>query len=377
MEDEIRFEVSGGAGGTRVTARWKGQELELSPLWLRERCQDGAHLDARTRQRLYNPHAFPPDLELRDAQVSGDSLRLSFSDGYQGTYDTGPLKLDFDEWDGCPAPVPWRPSTLGEVRFDWEAFDAGGGEFVRCLEAFLTYGFVIVGNTPTDPLAILDIAGRFGKVRDTNFGKYFEVYARLDPEEANDLAYTSLGLDPHTDNPYRDPVPGIQLLHCLANETSGGLSTLADSLAVTDELRRRDPGAFELLATVPVRYHFWDRDAELIERLPMVCRDWRGRVTGIHYSPKLDHLPLLPPADVRRFHEARRLLADLFSGDEFEFRFMLQPGEFVMFDNNRVVHGRTGFDRAQGRRHLQGCYIDRDHPRSLYRVLRRQGVRGK
>ncbi|MGO9933925.1 MAG: hypothetical protein ACLPV8_19230, partial [Steroidobacteraceae bacterium] len=44
----------------------------------------------------------------------------------------------------------------------------------------------------------------------------------------------------------------------------------------------------------------------------------------------------------------------------------------VMFDNCRLLHGRTGFDPAQGLRHLQGCYIDIDGPRSLYRVLRRR-----
>ena len=35
-------------------------------------------------------------------------------------------------------------------------------------------------------------------------------------------------LAPHTDNPYRNPVPCIQLLHCIENEVSGGLSTLVD-----------------------------------------------------------------------------------------------------------------------------------------------------
>ena len=43
-----------------------------------------------------------------------------------------------------------------------------------------------------------------------------------------------------------------------------------------------------------------------------------------------------------------------------------------MFDNCRLLHGRTGFDPREGLRHLQGCYIDSDGPRSLYRVLRRR-----
>jgi gamma-butyrobetaine dioxygenase len=42
-----------------------------------------------------------------------------------------------------------------------------------------------------------------------------------------------------------------------------------------------------------------------------------------------------------------------------------------MFDNRRLLHGRTAFDTNEGERHLQGCYIDSDGPRSLYRVLNR------
>jgi gamma-butyrobetaine dioxygenase len=43
-----------------------------------------------------------------------------------------------------------------------------------------------------------------------------------------------------------------------------------------------------------------------------------------------------------------------------------------MFDNCRLLHGRSAFDPSEGLRHLQGCYIDIDGPRSLYRVLRRR-----
>ena len=60
---------------------------------------------------------------------------------------------------------------------------------------------------------------------------------------------------------------------------------------------------------------------------------------------------------------------------DFEIRFLLGDGDLVMFDNCRLLHGRTGFDPAEGLRHLQGCYIDIDGPRSLYRVLRRRRAR--
>ena len=55
--------------------------------------------------------------------------------------------------------------------------------------------------------ALIRIADLFGYVRETNYGKWFEVRSEIN---AINLAYTNLGLQAHTDNPYRDPVPTIQ-----------------------------------------------------------------------------------------------------------------------------------------------------------------------
>jgi gamma-butyrobetaine dioxygenase len=47
------------------------------------------------------------------------------------------------------------------------------------------------------------------------------------------------------------------------------------------------------------------------------------------------------------------------------------PGDLVMFDNRRVLHGRDSFDPQGGQRHLQGCYVDRDDVYSRLRILQR------
>jgi gamma-butyrobetaine dioxygenase len=81
---------------------------------------------------------------------------------------------------------------------------------------------------------------------------------------------------------------------------------------------------------------------------------------------------LLDAATTRRFQRARRRLSELFADPRFELRFPLRAGELMMFNNSRVLHGRTAYDPNEGRRHLQGCYIDLDGPRSLYRTLSRR-----
>lgn len=65
----------------------------------------------------------------------------------------------------------------------------------------------------------------FGYVRETNYGRHFVVRTEVNP---TNLAYTGLGLQAHTDNPYRDPVPSIQVLYCLESSAAGGENMVVD-----------------------------------------------------------------------------------------------------------------------------------------------------
>ncbi|MCB2028297.1 MAG: TauD/TfdA family dioxygenase, partial [Rhodoferax sp.] len=74
----------------------------------------------------------------------------------------------------------------------------------------------------------------------------------------------------------------------LQNETSGGLSTLVDSLAVAQQLQQEDPEGFALLASVPVRYEYRDADTWLVAVQPMIELTGKGAMMGVFYSPRLD-----------------------------------------------------------------------------------------
>ena len=364
----VRLELQTAPPG--VLARTGGTAVQLPALWLRERCQDPVHLDPHTEQRLFDPHRLSEDLSLVSAEESSDGrARLAFSDGYSGEYELRRLAAELDQEDGLPPEIPWRADlALDAISVDGGALDSDEVR-LRAAEILLSHGIVIIRNLSTHPECILEVARRFGYVRETNFGRLFEVYSR---PGSNDLAYRPVPLGAHTDNPYREPVPGVQLLHCLVNETSGGWSTLVDSLSVAEVLAQEDPQGLELLACTPVRFRFIDANEELIERRPIVQRDAGGRMTGVHYSPRLDYLPLLDAATTRRFQRARRRLSELFADPRFELRFPLAAGELMMFNNSRVLHGRTAYDPDEGHRHLQGCYIDLDGPKSLYRTLGRR-----
>ena len=354
-----------------------GQRHAIHPLWLRERCQDASTLDLRTGQRLQDPSDFDPQLALiAVTQIEPGRLQVRFSDGHEADFLERDIlaeaALPVGDHD-LPAPRLWDSTLQLSRRFRWSS-QPSDQELADWLAQFLELGFIIFTQVPTRPGAILRVASVFGYIRETNFGALFDV--RSTPE-ASDLAYTAVALDPHTDNPYRWPVPGVQLLHCLVNQTSGGLSTLVDGFAAAEALRSRDGEAFRLLSQTAVRFRYRDAATNLVASAPPIELDVTGRVQAVHFSPRLDFVPLGPPAQLASYYRARRAFDHLLRSPEFEIRFLLNAGELVMMDNRRLLHGRTGFEPAEGLRHLQGCYIDIDGPRSLYRVLGRRSVNSK
>jgi gamma-butyrobetaine dioxygenase len=362
------IEVRDEEGHPVVVAVGPDGTVVLPALWLRERSQAPDQLDPVTGQRLFDPHRLPPDLAVVAAHVDDGAVEVAFTDGHREAFPVEALLAASELGDGCPAPRPWRAELGVPPRHDWAAM--GGDEGLRAAVGdLLALGVIVVDGVETVEGTVLEVAGRLGYVRDTNFGRLFDV--RTVPD-SNDLAYRAIALGPHTDNPYREPVPGIQLLHCLVNETTGGWSTLVDALAVTEQLAAEDPDALALLCSVPVTFRFRDGDTELVARRAVVAVDDTGAITGLHYSPRLDHLPLLPEAELVAYQAARRRLAELLDDPSFELRFLLRPGQVLVFSNDRVLHGRTAFDPQEGRRHLQGCYIDHDGPQSRYRVLSRE-----
>ena len=117
-----------------------------------------------------------------------------------------------------------------------------------------TLGFSLMSGLPDQDGAVADACELFGPVRETvPYGRTFQV--KHQPFAWN-MTFNSAGLDPHTDNPYRDPTPSIQLLHCRQSARKGGETTLVDGFAAAETLRLRSPDGFELLSQYPATFEF-------------------------------------------------------------------------------------------------------------------------
>ena len=345
---------------------------EIHPFWLRERVDGKDFLDKGTQQRLFDPTVLDNQISIESAIISNQILEINFNDGVNTKLNINKLTQEFSNEDLVIKSIPkikWN-STLQNIKnFEYQNNFFESKEMHDLLISFYKYGFVVIKNIPTDNNFIVKFANSIGSVRRTNFGEYFDVKSKPNP---NDLAYTSLPLAPHTDNPYRNPVPCIQMLHCIENEVSGGLSTLVDGYTVTEELREKYKEYYEVLTKTKIRFQFVDDTVVLDSWAEMIQLDEQKKFKQVRFSPRLDFVPLMEKNKLELYYSARNKISELYNSDQYRIEFKLSPGDLLMMDNHRLLHGRTTYNANEGKRFLQGCYIDYDSTEGKLKHLQRK-----
>jgi gamma-butyrobetaine dioxygenase len=345
---------------------------EIHPFWLRERVDGEEFLDKGTQQRLFDPTTLNSEISINKANITEKFLEIDFNDGVNSKLDINKLALEFSNEDNVIksiAKIKWNSNLKNIKNFEYQDDFFESKEMHDLLISFYKYGFVIIKNIPTKGNFIIKFANSIGSVRRTNFGEYFDVKSKKDP---NDLAYTSLGLSPHTDNPYRNPVPCIQLLHCIESEVSGGLSTLVDGFTVTEDLKNENSDFYKILSEVKVRFKFIDKEVVLEDWSELIKLNDDKNFKQVRFSPRMDYVPILEKEKLDLYYKSRKKLSEMYNSDNYRIEFKLKSGDLMMIDNYRLLHGRTAYNTKEGNRFLQGCYIDYDSTEGKLRHLKRK-----
>jgi gamma-butyrobetaine dioxygenase len=146
----------------------------------------------------------------------------------------------------------------------------------------------------------------------------------------------------------------------------------ADGFALAEHLRTTVPEDFALLSGTAVPFHYRSSNAELYVERPLIQLSCRGEVVAVHYNSR-SIAPFDPASPgTAAYYAAYRRFAAMLRDPRFQLRFKLADGEIVVFDNQRILHGRTPFSSARHARHLRGCYLTRDSVYSSAAVLRRE-----
>jgi gamma-butyrobetaine dioxygenase len=349
-------------------------------IWLRDNCPCPDCRAPGSGQKLFQITDLPEDLVVTAVEEDAATVTVTFGpDGHRSVFGrdwlagtvpagagpagAGPPDFRTEDgkrlWSGPGAPLPTG---------DWERYRADPGHRAEILGAVLTSGFALLRGVPVQAGTVAMVAGTFGCVRETNYGRVFDV--RVESTPAN-LASTGLALSPHTDNPYRDPVPTVQLLHCHLSAADGGDTLLVDGFAAAAQLRAEDPESFAVLTRTPVPFGYRDRGTDLRACQPLIELSADGRIRGIRFNNRSLQALRRPPGEVAAFYAAYRRWAQRLARPEQARTLRLTPGDCLIFDNTRVLHGRTGFT-STGDRLLQGCYADLDGLASTLAVLAAQ-----
>ena len=349
----------------------QGQKKEIHPFWLRERVNGESFIDVGTQQRLFDPTKLEEDIKINSLNLSDQFLEITFNDGAYTKFAIQNILREFDNENMIKKikKIEWDSSFTNFKNFEFEDNFFNEKVMYEALIDFYKFGFVIFKDVPTKDNFIKNFANSIGSIRRTNFGEFFNVKSKPNP---NDLAYTSLALAPHTDNPYRNPVPCIQMLHCIENEVSGGLSTLVDGYTVTEKLKKDFRNYYNILTEVKVRFQFIDQSVILEDWAEMIQLNEEREFKQVRFSPRLDFVPLMEKNKLELFYSARKKISELYNSDQYRIEFKLNPGDLLMMDNHRLLHGRTSYDTNQGNRFLQGCYIDYDSTEGKLKHLKRK-----
>jgi gamma-butyrobetaine dioxygenase len=356
----------------QLTVTWgDGSTSTFHHLWLRDNCPCPACRHQSVPERLIETLSIPDDIAPSSVEVADGGLVLVWPDSHRSVF---PERWLSDHcYDGGRRPSAdrrelWAPGATEEPpEVAYDAVMSSDDELLRWLLETDRFGVTLVRDAPTVPGTVAGLAERIAFLRNSNFGLVWDVISKPDPDS---IAYTAHGLSPHTDLTGRQMLPGLQFLHCLVFEATGGDTLLVDGFACAAELAETDPESYELLVTTPLLFRYRDgANTDISTRAPLIGLDADGRVCEVRVSNALLAPIDVPPDRTIATYRAVRAFRRLVESGRYERHFRLRPGDVICFDNYRILHGRTEFDPNSGPRHLQGCYIDRDDFLSRIRTL--------
>ncbi|KAL2003362.1 hypothetical protein VTN02DRAFT_4098 [Thermoascus thermophilus] len=348
-----------------------------SALWLRDNCQCSKCIHPETRQRSVDTFSIPGDVKAEKIDYGEESVQIHWSDGHDATYPyswlkayrlrkDGPTKksLSFRPFESVKAPY----ESLPAVSYDHVMGSDEG--VLEWLDQIVRYGFSLVKGVPVEPESTKTLLERIAFIRHTHYGGFWDFTSDL---TFKDTAYTSDFLDAHTDNTYFTDPARLQLFHLLSHtDGEGGSSLLVDGFKAASIMMKERPVNCEILCSYPQPFHASGNEDAVIQpaaQFPIFNRDpvshrlYQIRWNNYDRAPKINWGPIQQQA----WYSAARHWNEIISRPEMRLWTQLEPGTALIFDNWRMLHGRSDFT---GKRRMCGGYINNDDFISRYRLLK-------
>ena len=346
-----------------------GASLRFHSTWLRDNALDTKTRDKNNGQRLITVSDVPVKTYIKSASLNKKSKEITINflpKKKQVIFSTNWLKNNaYDKkqvgskvWINPDLKI-WSKNSLKRIPIiNYKTAKSNKKLLINWLKSLNSFGFAKITGCEKKTGTVIKIAKLFGYVRETNYGKYFDVKSKTN---AINLAYTNHGLQAHTDNPYRNPVPTIQILHCIKNSTKGGETKVIDGFNAALHLKKKNKKYFDLLSKYCSRFEFKrKKNIHLKSRFPMIKLSPDRELIAIHFNNRsIAPLTDVPYNDMLNYYKAYRKFSKIIDDPKMAIKFKLKEGDCFIVDNTRVLHARTAYS-GTGSRLLQGCYADKD-----------------
>ncbi|KAI1395388.1 Clavaminate synthase-like protein [Hypoxylon fuscum] len=360
----------------------KGKTIVLDRHWLRDACECDICVDPDSGQKKFGTCDVPTKLPIPEISRSEDGgLEVVWGDDFltsgnhASRYSAPKVASWFDGVARYPLPTLtlWDKAAFEQdnIKIDFNEWMAGEQGFLSGLHRLRTHGLVFLKNVPQSEESVVSIANQIGNLQETFYGRTWDVRSK---PKAENIAYTNSFLSLHQDLMYlRDP-PRIQLLHCLENTCEGGESIFSDGIRAGHLIKNGPEKWFSVLSQRYVRYRY-EKHGHYYQRSQLVLP--KG-LNDVFWSPPFQaseqylHKTKKGSNWYRLWLEAATKFRQLVEEEQWMYQYKMQPGECVIFDNLRVLHGRKEFDNASGSRWLKGTYISNDVFRSKLAMLSKQ-----
>lgn len=344
-------------------------ETVLSWRWVRDHGEDPTSFNPETKQRrvyaIGLDELAPAAAVSRTLVSTAPVIAIEWLDQSEPTWiseRTLAALLAPSAPAGC---VPWHHANRANVSKGEVASVLTDNQALRTwLHDLDRFGFAYLGGFSGGHEEVAELAARIGHPRSTIFGPTWDLSS--DVALHDDTAYTQSFLAPHTDGTYSHEAPGLQMFCCIERNGTGGESVVVDGFAIAETLRTDFPEDFDILKSVNVPAHYIEPGVELRASRPAIRVDANGAVVQVSMN-NYDRSPMhLPAVEMNDFYRAYGRLHELANDQDRWVSIRLGPGDVLITDNWRALHGRLAYT---GARHFIGCYLNHEDFESRLRVL--------
>ena len=327
-------------------------------IWLRDHARDEDSWDHRSNQRKIFTAKLDPKLHIKKAILkdNGKSVDILWSDLKKPiNYSSNFFLENSNKSQKINNNIKiWDKKDIGEeIYTDFQNTITNDG-FKEFLEKLYKFGFVVIQNCKTEMSSVEKIANKIGYVRESIFGGLWSFESNNDMA---DSAYTQDELRPHTDSTYSNDAPGLQLLLCCHYEATGGESIMVDGFKIAEKIYKENRDLYTLLSEIEVKGQYIGDGVFLEAKRPIFKLNSNKELVQVSFNNYDRAAFRMDDEKTLKFYDAIREFDLIANNREYQWRHILKPGELLIFNNWRILHGRGSF---KGDRKMSGCYINKE-----------------